>query len=65
MARTKENLKAAPAKIVSEHLGVSADTLRRWAARGLINATITAGGHYRYNLQEYLEAVEETVRRAK
>ena len=31
MARTKENLKAAPAKIVSEHLGVSADTLRRWA----------------------------------
>ena len=65
MARTKENLKAAPAKITSEHLGVSADTLRRWAARGLINATITAGGHYRYNLQEYLEAVEEAVRRAK
>jgi hypothetical protein len=39
--------------------------LRRWARHGFINATITAGGHYRYNLQKYLEAVEEAVRRAK
>lgn len=55
MARTKENLRAASAKVASEHLGVSADTLRRGAHRGLIKATITAGGHYRYDLEDYLE----------
>jgi excisionase family DNA binding protein len=49
MARTKENLRAAPAKAVCERPGVSADTLRRWVHRGLIKATITAGGHYRYD----------------
>jgi predicted site-specific integrase-resolvase len=65
MARTKENLKAAAAKVLSEPLGVSADRLRRWAARGFIKATITADGHYRYDLEEYLEAVEEAARRAK
>jgi len=59
MARTKENLRAAPAKLVAERLGVSADTLRRWAAQGLIKATITAGGHYRYDLEEYLEVYVE------
>jgi excisionase family DNA binding protein len=62
MARAKENLRAAPPKLVAERLGVSADTLPRWAARGLINATITPGGHYRYDLQEYLEAYAEMER---
>jgi len=64
MTKTRENLRAAPAKLVSERLGVSADTLRRWAARGFIRATVTAGGHYRYDLEEYLQALDEMEREA-
>ena len=59
MTKTRENLRAAPARVVCERLGVSADTLRRWVRQGLINATITAGGHYRYDLEEYLQVIEE------
>jgi len=62
MARTKENLRAAPAKVASERLGVSGDILRRWAHRGLIKANITVGGHYRYDLREYLEPYAEMER---
>jgi excisionase family DNA binding protein len=62
MTKTRENLRAAPAGVVCERLGVSADTLRRWARQGLINATVTAGGHYRYDLEEYLEAYAEAER---
>jgi predicted site-specific integrase-resolvase len=59
MARGQENLRAARAKLVSQRLGVSADTLRRWARQGLINATIAAGGHCRYDLEECLEVYVE------
>ena len=38
---------------------------RRWAARGFVKATITADGHDRYDLEKYLEEVEEAARRAK
>jgi excisionase family DNA binding protein len=62
MAKTRINLKAAPAKVACEQLGVSPDTLRRWAHRGLIKATLTAGGHYRYDLEEYLETYAEMER---
>ena len=58
-SKRRENLKAASPKLTAERLGVSVDTLRRWHARGLINATVTAGGHYRYDLQEYLAVLEE------
>jgi predicted site-specific integrase-resolvase len=61
MTKTCMNLRAAPAKVVRDRLGVSADAQRRWH-RGLIKATITAGGHYRYDLQEYLETYAQTER---
>jgi excisionase family DNA binding protein len=65
MSKAKENLRAAQAKVVCERLGVSSDTLRRWAHRGLIKAIITAGGHYRYDLEEYLEVYAEAERAAE
>jgi excisionase family DNA binding protein len=62
MTKTRENLRAAPTKVVCEHLGASADTLRRWAHRGLIRAFQTAGRHYRYDLEEYMETYAELER---
>jgi excisionase family DNA binding protein len=58
-SKRRENLKAASPRYAAERLGVSVDTLRRWHARGLISASRTMGGHYRYDLEEYLQVLEE------
>ena len=59
MSKTKENLRAAPARLVCERLGVSADTLRRWAREGLISYQRLPSGHFRYDLEEYLAVMAE------
>jgi excisionase family DNA binding protein len=59
MSKTRYPLTAVPAKVACERLGVSADTLRRWAKAGLIGAQRTPAGHFRYNLEEYLAVVAE------
>ena len=64
-SKRRENLQAASPRDTAERLGVSVDTLRRWAARGLISATVTAGGHFCYDLEEYLRVLEEMERGAR
>jgi len=43
-------------KEAKKALGVTEDTLRRWADKGLFPSVRTPGGHRLYNITQYLEA---------
>lgn len=41
--------------VAAERLGVHMQTLRRWAESGVISYVLTPGGHYRYDVDSYIE----------
>ena len=41
--------------VAADRLGVHMQTLRRWAESGVISYVLTPGGHYRYDVDSYIE----------
>lgn len=44
---------------LSKAFGVSSSTLKRWADRGILNASRTAGGHRRFSISEAIQLSRE------
>jgi excisionase family DNA binding protein len=59
MAKRQElnsQLRMVSSRVACEVLGVTSQTLRRWARQGKIGAIRTPGGHYRFDLSGLIVA---------
>jgi excisionase family DNA binding protein len=65
---TKDDLGAAPSAFlsrseVSRLLGVSPNTVTRWAREGRLSCQMTLGGHHRFE-RELVEQLRQSLKRA-